>query len=645
MKRMKHIYIALLALAWVPVVQAQTLFTYGSDAVGKDEFLRAFNKNKNAEETKNQAAALQEYLDLYIRFKLKVKAAAALRLDTLETLKADVSNFRNQVQESYMNDEKGVAALVGEAYERSQKDLRVWHFFVANDAKGGGNDMATIERVYNELKGGKTDYIDAAGKPVANYNGARCRDLGFVTAFLLPYAYENLIYGLQPGGVSKPYQSKTGWHVFKVAEERKNTGKWRIAQILLAFPPDGVEYDKGSYAAKADSIYNELKKGADFANMAREVSQDKMTYLNGGEMPEFGTGKYEAAFENAVFKLGKDGEIGRPFATALGYHIVKRLGHTPTPTGKNDAGLLYETKQKVLQDDRVSGARARFIKEVVKKVGYKRNPAVTDAQLFRYADSMMPQVPVEAAQKMPISKKPIFTVGKTVVKGGDWLHFVHDYKSSELYKQEPNSELLDKYVEATAVEYYKKNLEQYNADFKYQMQEFKEGNMLFEIMERNVWSRAAADSMGLKKLYDSRRQQYIWPASADILIFNCSNEAMAKKATEQLQSGLLWKAIADSSNGAIQADSARYEQAQMPVQEGVAIAPGLVSAPLVNATDGMATFIKVLRTYPAGQQRSFDEAKGLVINDYQTFLEEQWIAELKKKYPVKVNEAVLNGLR
>jgi peptidyl-prolyl cis-trans isomerase SurA len=644
MKHVKHLCMALMALALVTALRAQPLFTYGGDAVGKEEFLRAFNKNKNAEETNNQTAAIKEYLDLYIRFKLKVKAAATQRLDTLETLRADVSNFRNQVQESYMNDEKGVAALVGEAYERSQKDLRVWHFFVPNDAKGGGNDMATIEKVYNELKGGKMDYQDAAGKPVANYNGGRCRDLGFVTAFLLPYTYENLIYGLQPGGVSKPYQSKTGWHVFKVTEERKSAGKWRVAQILLAFPPEGVEYDKASYAAKADSIYNELKKGGDFANMAREVSQDKLTYLNGGEMPEFGTGKYEAAFENAVFKLGKDGEIGRPFATALGYHIVKRLGHTPTPMGKSDAGLLYETKQKVLQDDRVSGARARFVKDVVKKVGYKRNPAVPDAQLFRFADSMTPQKSVEAAQKTPISKKPVFTVGKTVVKGGDWLHFVHDYKSSELYKEEPNSDLLDKYVEATSLEYYKKNLELYNADFKYQMQEFKEGNMLFEIMERNIWSRAAADSMGLKKLYDGRRQQYIWPASADILIFNCSNEATAKKAAEQLQAGMSWKAIADSSNGTIQADSARYEQAQMPVPEGTAIAAGLVSAPLVNATDGMATFIKVIRTYPAGQQRSFEEAKGLVINDYQAYLEEQWIAELKKKYPVKVNETVLKGL-
>jgi peptidyl-prolyl cis-trans isomerase SurA len=642
---MKYFYAALIALLLTPALFAQTLFSYGADAVGKDEFLRAFNKNKNPDEEKDKPTSLKEYLELYIRFKLKVKAATALRLDTLPNLKADVSNFRNQVQESYMNDEKGVASLVAEAYERSQKDLHVLHFFVPTDAKGADNGAASIENLYNELKGGKTDYLDKSGKMVANYGGTRSRDLGFVTAFLLPYQYENIIYGLQPGGVSKPFQAKNGWHVFKVTEERKSAGKWRIAQILLAFPPEGVEYDKAAYAAKADSIYDELKKGADFATMARELSQDKLTYLNGGEMPEFGTGKFEAGFESAVFKLGKDGEIGRPFATQLGYHIVKRLGHSPTPMGKNDAALAYEVKQKVLQDERVSNARAQFVKDVIKKVGYKRNPAVTDAQLFRYADSMTPQKTVADTKKTPISGKPIFTVGKTLVKGSDWLNFVYDYKSSELYKEEKNSELLAKYAEATALEYYKKNLEQYNNEFKYQMLEFKEGNMLFEIMERNVWNRAAADSNGLKKLYSSNKQQYLWPASADILIFNCNNLQTAKNAAAQLQAGTHWKVIADSSNATIQADSARYEQMQIPVAEGTAITAGLLSEPLVNPTDGTATFVKVIRTHPQGQQRSFEEAKGLVINDYQAYLEEQWIDGLKKKYPVKVNEAVFKSLQ
>jgi peptidyl-prolyl cis-trans isomerase SurA len=643
---MKKIYCLLIAAAMAPALSAQPVFSYGGTPVSKDEFMRAYNKNKGAEADKE--AALREYLNLYINFKLKVKAALTERLDTLETLKADVSNFHTQVQETYMNDTKGVTALVDEAFDRSQKDLHVLHFYVNVDEKMNRDDTTrarkAIEEVYDELKKGATEYSEMLEEVSGKYFPTKGSDLGFVTAFLLPYKYENIVYSLKPGGFSRPYRSKSGWHVFKVTEERKSAGKWKVAQILLAFPPEGSGFSLDELKAKADSFYTLLKKGANFGEMAKDYSQDKLTYLNNGEMPEFGTGKYDLPFETEVFKLKKDGDIAPPIQTQFGYHIVKRLAQVPTPSDKNDAGYLYEVKQKVLQDDRIASAREEFVKSVVVKTGYKRNAAVPDAELFRYADSMDASKTAAAAKKFPISNKTIFSIGKTAVKGSDWLNFVYDYKTSELYKGEPGSELLSKYTEAAALEYYKKNLELYNTEFKYQMQEFKEGNMLFEIMERNVWNRAASDSGGLKTMYNQKKAGYLWPASADVLIFNCGNAKAADAARAALIAGKNWKDLADSSNGNVQADSTRYEIAQIPVAEGTSIAAGLVSTPVLNGTDGTAVFVKILKTYPAGQQRSFDEARGLVINDYQAYLEEEWLKELKKKYPVKVNEATFKSL-
>jgi peptidyl-prolyl cis-trans isomerase SurA len=643
---MKKIYCLLIAAAMAPALSAQPIFNYGNTPVGKDEFMRAYNKNKSPEADKE--SALREYLNLYINFKLKVKAALTQRLDTLESLKADVSNFRNQVQETYMNDTKGVSVLVDEAFDRSQKDLHVLHFYVSVDEKMNRDDTTrarkAIEEVYDELKKGTTNYDEMLEEISGKYFPAKGSDLGFVTAFLLPYKYENIVYSLKPGAFSRPYRSKSGWHVFKVTEERKSAGKWKIAQILLAFPPEGAGFKLEELKAKADSFYTMLKKGANFGEMAKEYSQDKLTYLNSGEMPEFGTGKYDLPFETAVFKLKKDGEISTPIQTQFGYHIVKRLAQAPTPSDKTDAGYLYEIKQKVLQDDRISSAREEFVKDVIKKTGYKRNAAVPDAELFRYADSMSVNKTAADAKKFPISNKIIFNTGKTAVKGSDWLNFVYDYKTSELYKGEAGSELLNKYIEAAALEYYKNNLEQYNTEFKYQMQEFKEGNMLFEIMERNVWNRAASDTGGLKKLYSEKKASYLWPASADVLIFNCGNAKAADAARAALVAGKNWKEVADSSGGNVQADSTRYELTQVPVAEGTTITAGMVSTPVINGTDGTAVFVKILKTYPAGQQRSFEEARGLVINDYQAFLEEEWIKELKKKYPVKVNEAAFKSL-
>jgi peptidyl-prolyl cis-trans isomerase SurA len=643
---MKKFYCLLLAAAIIPALSAQSIFTYGNAPVGNDEFMRAYNKNKSPEA--NKESALREYLNLYINFKLKVKAAQTLRLDTLESLKADVSNFRNQVQESYMNDTKGVAVLVDEAFDRSQKDLHVLHFYVNIDEKMNRDDTTrarkAIEEVYDELKKGTTDYPEMLEEISGKFFPTKGTDLGFITAFLLPYKYENIVYGLKPGGISRPYRSKSGWHVFKLAEERKSAGKWKIAQILLAFPPEGAGFKLEELKNRADSMANLLKKGADFAEMAKEYSQDKLTYLNGGEMPEFGTGRYDLPFETEVFKLSKNGEISNPIQTQFGYHIIKRLGQSPTPVDKNDAGYTYEIKQKVLQDDRIASAQEEFVKEVIKKTGYKRNAAVPDVALFRYADSMTPSKTAADAKKFPISNKVIFSTGKTVVKGSDWLNFVYDYKTTELYKGEASSELLSKYVEAAALEYYKKNLEEYSNEFKYQMQEFTEGNMLFEIMERNVWNRAASDTNGLKKLYAQKKNNYQWPASADVLIFNCGSAKAADAARAALLEGKNWKEIADSSAGNVQADSTRYELTQIPLAEGTAVSAAMVSKPLVNGSDGTAVFVKILNMYPAGMQRSFEEARGLVINDYQAYLEEEWIKELKKKYPVKINEAAFKSL-
>jgi peptidyl-prolyl cis-trans isomerase SurA len=231
------------------------------------------------------------------------------------------------------------------------------------------------------------------------------------------------------------------------------------------------------------------------------------------------------------------------------------------------------------------------------------------------------------------------------VKGSDWLNFVRDYKlNPDVYKGESNKALLDKFIETICFDYYRKHLEEYSKAFKYQMDEFKEGNMLFEIMERQVWNKAAADSAGLAKFYREHVANYKWASSATILVFNCTNAKVASDAASALRGGKNWKQIADESDGKIQADSGRYELTQIQVAAGTNIAEGLITDPFSNSGDSTASFVKVLKMFPANQQRSFDEAKGLVINDYQGFLEDKWVAELKKKYPVKVNEAVFQSL-
>ena len=322
-------FLLLLAFAGLTTaVFSQTLFTFGNKAVDKAEFLRAYNKNKIPVTDKEKA--YREYLDLYIKFKLKVKAAEDLQLDTLPQLLYDAQSFRSQIEDSYLNNEKAVNDLLKEAFDRSQKDLHVLHFFVPVELTAKPEDSLkaykSISALYTSLAAGKTDYENlTAADPVK----IKYADLGFITAFTLPYEYESLIYNLKMGQASKPYRTKNGWHVFKLVGERKAVGKWKVAQILFSIPPDVGADVKKIFEKKADSVYQLLTKGEDFGKMARWFSDDKVTYGNNGEMAEFGSGRFETSFENEVFKLTRDNEISKPFLTDYGYHIVKRLSHTP----------------------------------------------------------------------------------------------------------------------------------------------------------------------------------------------------------------------------------------------------------------------------------------------------------------------------
>ena len=274
----------------------------------------------------------------------------------------------------------------------------------------------------------------------------------------------------------------------------------KAAQILIALPDGANDNEKNTAFKLADSVYKSLQAGADFGEMAKIFSNDKLTYLSGGVMPEFGTGKYDQTFESKAFSLEKDGDLTIPFQTSFGYHILKRLSRAPIPHDKNDADYLYLLKQQVQQDERISSAKENFLKEILKKLGYKKNTGIKENDLWRVTDSFVLSDKKINAPGLN-ERTLLYSFNNHKVTVADWLQFAKSYRqSTELNKDESNQELMKKYISITAFERYRQSLENYNSDFKYQLQEFKDGNMLFEIMEKNVWSKAANDNIGNKIL-------------------------------------------------------------------------------------------------------------------------------------------------
>jgi len=620
---------------------SQTLFTYGTHKVNSSEFLTAYNKNKTT--TTNDSQALRNYLGLYINFKLKVQAAKDIHLDTLPSMMADLQNFRSQIQDTYLKDEKEVSRLVNEAFLRSQKDIHtVYYFIKSDDGEDSVKNINLINEVSKKLNSGEPD-ADILSKINANTPGKiQKEDIGYITVFTLPYKFENIIYGLKPGTASAPFRTKSGWYVFKNAGERQAVGKITVAQILFAVP-QGDEDQKEASKKLADSIYKALMNGSDFAMLAKQFSDDRTTFMNGGKMPEFGTAKYDSVFENHAFSLQKDGEISKPFETTFGYHILKRISAEPVPAGKDDEKYMYNLKEQVLNDSRIEIAKEKFLKEIFPVIRLTREK-INQEDMWRVTDSALLKNKEVKAGNVNQNATLLSFNNDQSVKVSDWIVYVRNSNKKIEGDHESYKEIFPEFVNQSAISNYASRLENYNPLFKAQIAEFKEGNVLFEIMQRKVWGKASSDTTGLEQFYKLHKQKYLWSASAEAVIFSCSNVEVAKNSIAKLKKGKNWKEIVNEKPSSIQADSGRFELGQIPVVDRTAFSTGLITLPVINKTDGTAVFAKILKVYPANQQRDFEDARGLVINDYQNYLEQKWIEQLKKKYPVRVNQKVLQSL-
>ncbi len=624
----------------------QTLFTYGKNAVLKEEFLRAYNKNKTAAVDKDQA--IKDYLDLFIKFKLKVQAAKDMHLDTLASLQSDIQNFRSQVEDNYLKDNKAVEALIDQAFSRSQKDIHVLHFYVLINNKMPPQDTAAlykaINNAYEEIKKTGPDYKKNLAALTQKILPVQSSDLGMITVFTLPYEYENIIYSLKKGEASKPYRSKNGWHIFINENEEPAKGTVKIAQILFAVQA-GNEGMKEHARVQADSVYKALKTGASFGDMARLYSNDRTTYMNKGLMPEFGISKYDPVFEKEAFSLQHDSDISKPFLTEFGYHILKLISRSPVSENKNDEAFMAALKQSVMNDSRMNIAKDKFVKDVLLKTGYKKSNAYNEKDLWKITDTFAISNKKIKAGNVDENTILFSFNNSEKIKAGDFMQYLRSAKTVYgAQAQQAYTEMLKNYVAIAAINNYKTRLQDFNPDYKYQLQEFKDGNMLFEVMERKVWSKASADSTGLEAYYNGHKANYKWAESADAVLFSCSNITVANKATDEIKKGKTWRDVVNENASVIQADSARYELSQIPVTEKTNFTNGLVTAPVVNSGDGTAIFALIIKRYPANEQRSFTDARGLIINDYQNVLEKKWIDELEQKYPVSINQTVFKSL-
>lgn len=628
-------------------IQAQTLFTYADKKADVKEFIRAYEKVYPAGTVANKEKAMREYLGLYINSKLKIQEAYEKGYDTLPAFREELSNLRQQVVNNYMTDPETYNRLVNEAFARSQKNIQVQHIFIPYTISNNFSDSAVvrlkINEAYMELSSGKK-FDDVALKFSADPSVATNKgDIGFITVFSLPYQFENIIYGLSPGKFSTPYKSKSGFHIFKNISERKAVGKIKAAQILLSIPPGSDEQSIKKQAALADSIYKRLLKGDDFAKLAAAFSNDYISAASGGQLQEFSVGTYDSEFENVVFSLPANNAISKPFRTAHGFHIVKRISLDVPPAEKNKK-TLDEIKTQLDKDARVSLARDILMSRILTKAGSKL-ATIDKVQLKLFVDSLAEGKQLPAGNTIN-NEQFLLSVGDEVKKVSDLVSYAMTSRwQPDGSGLKPIDLLIEELKQTAALDYYKNHLEDYNEEFRNQMNELKDGNLFFDIMMKEVWNKAQSDSASQLNYYQKNLKKYIWKNSSAAILFYCGDELTANSIKDAIaKNPKNWKTIQENYGDRSTVDSGRFELSKIPGLKNKVAKPGMITSVEINKDDNSASFAYIINLYSQPAQKSYADARGDVITNYQDELDAQWVSALRKKYPVVIDQKVLQTL-
>ncbi len=613
--------------------KSQTLFTYGAKKASSDGFIRAFNKNPGDGDRKK---AMEEYLPLYINYVLKVQDAYDLRLDTLSSQQAELLGYKIQLAESYITEKAGANAMVDESIARMQQDVLLGHIYIAY-----GNDtaaaLAQAQQAHTQLKAGKI-WGDIAQQYATDPGLQGSKGIaGWMTAMVIPYDFEAAVYALPKGGYTTPIKGSEGVHIFSKREVRPAVGKVAVSQILIADLPTLPDADRKQRARLADSMYQLLKKGSDFSQLVTQYSQDRSSNQSGGMLPAFGIGTFDPAFEKAAYALQKPGDISMPVQTSMGWHILKLESKIPPPS-KDDAAVRSTLLQQLTADGKMGKARENYLRKQLPAIGYKA-PVIGIKPLQGFTDSLFANGNTTATGLN--EKSPLFSFTRQRFTLSDWIAYARvQNMSGSLQKGADITKAFDDFLISKAADYLPAHLDEVDAAFAAQFKEFKDANLLFEAMERNVWSKATADTLGLKKYYDAHKQKYMWGENITAIMITASDSLIAAEACKLLtQRTEDWHSLNDLYEGKLFADSGRFEINLLPNATATNFLPGQCTTPEQNETDGSYSFAYVLAKGEAGLQRSFEEARGFVAGDYQQVLEEAWIDRLKKKYPVKMNDA------
>ncbi|MBK9147970.1 MAG: peptidylprolyl isomerase [Flavobacteriales bacterium] len=692
------------------------LMTVDGQPVTRTEFEAIYKKNnKEASVTKE---ALDEYLELFINYKLKVREAETLGMDTITKFRNELDGYRKQLARPYLIDRELNDALMREAYDRSTQEVRASHILIQAAPDASPEDsLAAWKRITalrERIIGGEDFAAVAKGlggseDPSAQKNGG---DLGWFSALQMVYPFENAAFNTPEGTVSQPVRTRFGYHIVKVTGRRPARGQMKVAHIMLRSTDQDSPEKQANAEQRIREIHRQLGSNAiNFNEAALKYSEDESSSTKGGELAQFGTGKMIEEFEDAAFALRTPGELSNPVKTRFGWHIIRCIEAIPPPSFDQ---AKAELKTKIARDSRAEITRKAFMERLRKEYGfatYQKNIdkaiALVDSNVFKKGtattDTILRKQFVEgpfvkgkgklavryrrelagaisggrmlAAKSRPYEEmtqtmddtvvvrevmegwaydrkkaaklsKPVFSFAGGSMTQRELLDQIESRQRRERvqpiapYMNARVSEIADERILA----YEDSKLEEKYPEFRMLMKEYRDGILLFELTDQKVWGKAVKDSTGLEAFHKANADRFMWPTRFECDLYACADASVSKQMRAQLKRGKRGKDLMDIVNKsnplALSIDGGTFTVEEKPYLAGLSTI-GLSKDIAFEGKMMVVDVKRILQPTP----KAIDEARGVITAAYQDNLEKEWIAELRAKYPVTVDKAVLYSIK
>ncbi|MGB0882587.1 MAG: peptidylprolyl isomerase [Vicingaceae bacterium] len=644
----RFLSVALLAVSALTINAQENdpvLLTVGGSEVKLSEFNAIYKKNNTKE-------SVEDYLDLYVKFKLKVKEAEDLGYDTVPKFINELKGYRKQLAEPFLTDKDVTEALIKEAYERMKYDVKASHILVQVEEDDAPADTL---KAYKKIMSARKAVLSGVSfekiarefseDPSVKKNGG---NLGYFSAFHMVYPFETAAYITPVGKISMPIRTRFGYHLVKVEDKRKARGTIQVSHIMVK--PDKKAEDPFN-RTKIDEIYQKLKEGEDFANLAKQFSDDSGSSRNGGKLAPFNAGKMVASFEEASFALKNNGDYSEPVKTDFGWHIIKRESLEELGSFED---LYKSIKAKVSKDSRSNKSKVALYAKIKAENGFKenlneRNDFYKLINVQDYIDGKFSATSIKKYNKLMFGY---------YAKDGDKLEFTQqdfaNYIENNKYRGDKKKKIsievevnriYKDLVNSKGLEFKDSRLAKTNQEFRLLMQEYRDGILLFDLTDEKVWSKAVKDSAGLYNFYEKNKTKYMWGERVSATVYACNNQTIAKgvekllkkKEKKGLTNDTIMKIINVDSKLALKVEEGKFSKNDNEYVDMAVWEKGKTSTVEKNGLVSIVVIDDVLPSEP----KALEEIKGLITSDYQNYLEKEWVKNLSSKYKVEVNQEVL----